>query len=37
LLREAGGLIDGLSPELRTVHDVRQWRERIRQAQAGAR
>jgi len=36
LLREAGGLMDGLSPELRTVHDVRQWHERIRQAQAGA-
>ena len=33
LLREAAALVNGLSPQLRTVYDVRQWRERIRQAQ----
>ncbi len=37
LLGEAAALVNGLSPQLRTVYDVRQWRERIRQAQAGAR
>jgi hypothetical protein len=42
LLHEAGTLIEGVAPELRTVHDVRQWREYIRQgtkqplAQGGA-
>jgi len=35
-LREAARLIDGLPRELQSTHDVRQWRERIRQAQAGA-
>ena len=33
LLREAAALVDGLAPALRPLHDVRQWRERIRQAQ----
>ena len=33
LLREAAALVDGLAPTLRPLHDVRQWRERIRQAQ----
>ena len=33
LLREAAALIDGLAPELKPLHDVRQRRERIRQAQ----
>jgi hypothetical protein len=33
VLHEAAELIDGLSPELRPLHGVRQWRERIRQAQ----
>ncbi len=33
LLHEAGGLIEGVVPELRPVHDVRQWREYIQQAQ----
>ena len=36
-LREAARLIDGLSRELQSTHDVRQWRERIRRALAGAR
>jgi len=35
LLREAAGLIDGLAPEVRATHDVRQWRERIQKAQQG--
>jgi hypothetical protein len=35
LLREAAGLLEGLVAELRATHDVRQWRERIRQAQQG--
>jgi hypothetical protein len=35
LLREAAALIDGLAPELKPLHDVRQWRERIRRAQQG--
>jgi hypothetical protein len=35
LLREAAGLIDGLAPDVRATHDVRQWRERIQQAQQG--
>ncbi len=35
LLREAAGLINELAPELRATHDVRQWRERIKQAQQG--
>jgi hypothetical protein len=33
LLREATRLIDGLLPELRATHDVRQWRARILDAQ----
>jgi hypothetical protein len=33
LLREAAALADALSPELRSVRDVQQWRERIRQVQ----
>jgi hypothetical protein len=33
LLREAAGLIEGLSAELRPLHLVRKWRERIQQAQ----
>ena len=37
LLGEAAALVNGLSPQLRTVYDVRQWRERIRQAQQAAR
>ena len=36
LLREAAALIDGLPPTIRDVHDVRLWRDRIRQAQLGA-
>ena len=35
LLQEAARLMDGLGPEARAMHDVRQWRERIRQAQQG--
>jgi hypothetical protein len=37
LLGEAAALVNGLSPQLRTVYDVRQWRERIQQAQSGTR
>lgn len=33
---EAAALVNRLSPQLRTVYDVRQWRERIRQAPQGA-
>jgi len=36
LLREAAALMDGLAPSLRGLHDVRQWRDRIRRAQQGA-
>jgi tetratricopeptide (TPR) repeat protein len=32
-LRQAARLIDGLPPQMQSTHDVRQWRERIRQAQ----
>ncbi len=35
LLREAAALVDGLPATMRPVHDVRQWRERIHQAQQG--
>jgi len=35
LLREAAARVDGLPANLRAVHDVRQWRERIHQAQQG--
>jgi tetratricopeptide (TPR) repeat protein len=35
LLKEATALVDGLFPTLRALHDVRQWRERIRKAQQG--
>jgi hypothetical protein len=33
LLREAAALVDGLSPTLRAMHDVRLWRDLIRQTQ----
>ena len=36
LLREAAALVDHLAPPLRALHDVRLWRERIRQAQPGS-
>jgi tetratricopeptide (TPR) repeat protein len=36
LLREAAGLVDGLPPTLRALHDVRLWRDLIQQAQKGA-
>lgn len=36
LLREAAGLVEGLPPAMREVHDVGVWRDRIRQAQQGA-
>jgi hypothetical protein len=32
LLREAAALIDGMPPELRALHSMRRWRERIRTA-----
>jgi hypothetical protein len=35
LLHEASGLIDALPATLRALQDVRQWRERIEQAQQG--
>jgi hypothetical protein len=35
LLREAAGLVDGLPPTLRTLHDVRIWHDLIQQAQKG--
>jgi len=33
LLREAARLLDGTAPTVRDTHDVRLWRERIRDAQ----
>ncbi len=36
LLHEAAALVDGLPPTFRPLHDVRQWRDRIQQAQRGA-
>jgi hypothetical protein len=36
LLREAAALVDGLSPTLRAMHDVRLWRDLIRQTQKEA-
>ena len=36
LLREAAGLVDGLPPTLRALHDVRLWRDLIQQARQGA-
>jgi len=33
LLREAAALVQGLPPAMQEVHDVRLWRDRIRQAQ----
>lgn len=36
LLHEAAGLIDGLGPDVRAMHDVRQWRARILEAQQQA-
>jgi hypothetical protein len=35
-LREAAALMDGLPSSLRALHDVRQWRDRIRRTQQGA-
>ena len=35
LLHEALTLIDGLTPEIRSTHDVQQWRGRILEAQRG--
>jgi len=32
LLREAAGLLDNVAPALRSLHDVRRWRERISEA-----
>jgi hypothetical protein len=32
-LREAAALVEGLAPQLRSLRDVRQWRERILEAQ----
>jgi hypothetical protein len=32
-LREAAALVEGLAPELRSLRDVRQWHERILEAQ----
>ncbi len=36
LLREAAGLVDGLPPALRTLRDVRLWRDLITAAERGA-
>jgi hypothetical protein len=36
LLHEAAVLMDGLGPEIRSTHDVRQWHGRILQAQHAA-
>ncbi|HYL03189.1 MAG TPA: hypothetical protein VEU54_07195 [Steroidobacteraceae bacterium] len=36
LLAEAARLIDGLAPELKPLHDIRQWRARILEAQRGS-
>jgi len=36
LLREASALLDAAPANLRALHDVRQWRERIREAQRGS-
>ena len=36
LLREAAALLDGLAPELKALHDTRQWRERVAKAQRGS-
>jgi hypothetical protein len=36
LLREAAALLDGLPPTIQAIHDVRQWRNRIRQSQQSA-
>jgi hypothetical protein len=36
LLKEAAALVDGLSPVLRPLPEVQQWRERIREAQRSA-
>ena len=36
LLREAAGLVDGLPPTLRALHDVRLWRDLILTAPASA-
>jgi hypothetical protein len=36
LLREAAGLLDDVAPALRSLHDVRRWRERINAAMHSA-
>ncbi|MFZ1099839.1 MAG: hypothetical protein WAN26_10620, partial [Steroidobacteraceae bacterium] len=36
LLRESAGLIDGLTPQVRAVHDVQLWRGWIREAQGNS-
>jgi hypothetical protein len=36
LLREAAALVDGMTPTLRALHDVRLWRDLIRQTQKEA-
>jgi tetratricopeptide (TPR) repeat protein len=36
LLREAAGLVDGLPPTLRALHDVRLWRDLVQEAQKSA-
>jgi hypothetical protein len=36
LLREAAALMDGMPPELRALHSIRRWRERIRTASGAA-
>ena len=35
-LLRAAGLVGGMTPTLRALHDVRLWRDLIRQAQKGA-
>jgi tetratricopeptide (TPR) repeat protein len=35
LLQEAAALIDGLAPQLKALHDVLQWRERVQKGQRG--
>jgi hypothetical protein len=36
LLRQAAALLDGAAPTLRSLHDVRLWRQRVQQAQQSA-
>jgi hypothetical protein len=35
LLKEAGALLDAAPPALKSLREIRQWRERVRQAQRG--